>query len=147
MDYIIKQLQLRMSRLFQTPGKSRLFQREKPSAFSLKQQKIGSAISSGLTGVVGYSGRENREQTRGTSSISNSNDYRSLAGTNYAQTDNVAVSGIDIYINDAMRNSSVLINMINIIKFQFDSPGKYCWNNYREYCQVTVTTQLAYQTK
>ena len=73
-----------------TPGKSKLFAREKHSAFSLKQQKIGSAISSGLTGVVGYASKDNRDQIRGTSMNTGSNDYRSLVGTNYAQTDNVA---------------------------------------------------------
>ena len=76
----------------QTPGKNRLFAREKPSAFSLKQQKIGSAITSGFTGVVGYSGRECRDQVRGGSANSASTDYRSLAGNNYAQADNIAVS-------------------------------------------------------
>ena len=58
----------------------------------MKQQKIGSAISSGLTGVVGYTGRDSRDQMRGVGTLSGVNDYRSLAGTNYAQTDNVAVS-------------------------------------------------------
>ena len=73
------------------PGKVRLSTREK---FSLKQQKIGSAISSGLTGVVGQSSRDTRDQMRGISTFSSGtvNDYRNLAGTNYAQTDNVAVS-------------------------------------------------------
>ena len=77
--------------LIKVPGKVRLSTREK---FSLKQQKIGSAISSGLTGVVGQSGRDTRDQMRGIGTFAGGtvNDYRSLAGTNYAQADNVAVS-------------------------------------------------------
>ena len=93
--------------MIQTPGKSKLFAREKHSAFSLKQQKIGSAISSGLTGVVGYSGKENRDQVRGAPMNSGTSDYRSLVGTNYAQTDNIAVScpnksEIEFFYNAAM---------------------------------------------
>ena len=42
--------------------------------------------------MVGYSGRESRDHMRIGSNSSGTNDYRSLAGTNYAQTDNVAVS-------------------------------------------------------
>ena len=86
---------------------SRLFSatRDKhTSAFSLKQQRIGSAISSGLVGTLSGTSsgnRENKDHMRGVGGGSGTfaggpiNEYRSLTGTtNYAQADNLTVKPI-----------------------------------------------------
>ena len=67
--------------------------------------------------MVGYSGRESRDHMRIGSNSSGTNDYRSLAGTNYAQTDNVAVSPLcshlDLFFMYIFRRNICKLNQKN----------------------------------